>query len=62
MINVLYGKRIIELNSLVFNLSDRYYRFYNLNPQNVRVDLEWVRKNTVIVHYCGRNKPWKRCV
>lgn len=59
VINVLYGKRIIELNSLVFNLSDRYYRFYNLNPQNVRVDLEWVRKNTVIVHYCGRNKPWK---
>jgi lipopolysaccharide biosynthesis glycosyltransferase len=21
--------------------------------------LDWVRKHSVIIHYCGRNKPWK---
>lgn len=23
------------------------------------VDLDWVRAHTVIIHYCGRLKPWK---
>ena len=21
--------------------------------------LDWVRENGAIIHYCGRNKPWK---
>ena len=20
---------------------------------------EWIRKNAAIIHYCGKNKPWK---
>ena len=33
--------------------------FYNMrNPKN-KLTLESIRKNTVIIHYCGRNKPWK---
>ena len=28
-------------------------------PREERFDLEWVRRNTVVVHYYGRNKPWK---
>ena len=23
-----------------------------------KVDLDWIKKNTVVVHYCGKNKPW----
>ncbi len=33
-----------------------------LRPRSVgegRPDLAWVRQNTVLIHYCGRNKPWK---
>ena len=22
-------------------------------------NLDWVRKHSLIIHYCGRNKPWK---
>ncbi len=24
------------------------------------IDIDWIRKNTAIVHYCGKNKPWNR--
>jgi lipopolysaccharide biosynthesis glycosyltransferase len=35
-------------------------RLLLLQPgRDERVNIGWVRKNTVIVHYCGRNKPWK---
>ena len=26
---------------------------------NEIIDLDWVRKNAVIIHYYGDNKPWK---
>ncbi len=57
----LYGSKTKTVDSLVYNLSDRYLALYNLDPENWRqkIDLNWVRENTVIIHYCGRNKPWK---
>ncbi len=59
IISALYGDRIGELDSLKFNLSDRVIRFNNTTPGNEKIDLEWVRRNTVIVHYFGKAKPWK---
>lgn len=61
VINGLYGDRIIPIDPKIYNLSERYYLFYNLHPKNKehKIDLEWVRRNTVIIHYCGKNKPWK---
>ena len=57
----LYGGKIKTVDSLIYNLSDRYLKLYNINPKNFdkRVNLNWVRENSVIIHYCGRNKPWK---
>lgn len=57
----LYGGKTKTVNSLIYNLSDRYLKLHNMKPKNFnnRVDLEWVKENTVIIHYCGRNKPWK---
>jgi len=57
----LYGSKTKTVESIVYNLSDRYLARYNLDPENWRqkLDLNWVRKNTVIIHYCGRNKPWR---
>ena len=35
-------------------------RLYQLHaPFEKDMTLDWVRKNAVIIHYCGRNKPWK---
>lgn len=55
----LYGEHIKLVDTMIYNLSDRILFFHNSDPANIPVDLEWVRKNSVIIHYCGRNKPWK---
>ena len=26
------------------------------------LDLEWVRENCIIIHFCGRNEPWKETI
>ena len=60
MLNALYAGRIIELDPMIYNLGDKYFYFKNVKlPREERFDLEWVRRNTAIVHYYGRNKPWK---
>ena len=60
ILSALYGKRTILLDTMIYNLSDRVLGLYNMSPRTGRPrNLEWVRENTVIIHYCGRNKPWK---
>ncbi len=54
----LYGDRTLTVDPFTYNLNEKYFRFYNLNPANPKKDLDWVRENTVIIHYCGKNKPW----
>ena len=50
---------ILLADTQKYNLSDRILNIYNANPENPRHDLTWVRENTVIIHYCGKNRPWK---
>ena len=59
ILTALYGSHVKLLDSLRYNLSDRVLAIHNANPQNKRVDVEWVRRNSVIIHYFGKNKPWK---
>lgn len=59
VLNALYHDKILQLNPLRYNLSEKYFRHYNLSPKNQPVDEVWVREHAVFVHYCGRNKPWK---
>ncbi len=57
IISALYGNYIKLIPSTIYNLSDRGIKFNNL--YNVeQIDLEWVKQNTKIIHYYGRNKPW----
>lgn len=58
ILTALYGDRVKLADPLRFNLSDRILGFYNASHSLEKIDLDWVRKNTSIVHYCGRNKPW----
>jgi len=46
---------------LIYNLSERFRNAYNLRlfPGDVRITTEWIREHAVIIHFCGRNKPWK---
>ena len=58
VINAVYGDSILYLDPLYYNLSERYLTFNNINLKNPKITLDWIRKNTSIIHYCGKNKPW----
>lgn len=58
ILTALYGDRVKLLDSLRYNLSDRVLAFHNAHNPNRKLDLNWVRGNSVIIHYCGKNKPW----
>lgn len=53
----LYGDKVKLVDYMIYNLSDRILSRENFITK--KYDLDWVRKNTVVIHYCGRNKPWK---
>ncbi len=61
VLSALYGSKTLLVDSLIFNLSERFRNTYNLRllPGDVRITTEWIREHAVIIHFCGRNKPWK---
>ena len=59
ILTALYGDRVKLLDTMIYNLSDGTLAQHNANPKNPKRDLQWVRDNSVVIHYFGRNKPWK---
>ncbi len=57
IISGLYGRQIVTLDTFRYNMTERLYWLHK--PFHRELTLDWVRKNAVIIHYCGRNKPWK---
>lgn len=57
IISALYGNHIKLVPAEIYNLSDRGIKFHNLY-NNLKIDLAWVKENTKIIHYYGKNKPW----
>ena len=60
IITALYGNKTGILDTMKYNLSDRMLSFYNADPGHKKIGLEWVRENTVVIHYYGKQKPWKK--
>ena len=60
IITALYGDKIKIVDALRYNLGDRDLNIYNLNHIKNPIGLKWVKENTVIIHYYGRNKPWNK--
>lgn len=58
IISALYGDKILRLNPYRYNMTERLLVTARLSALP-EVDLDWVRENSRILHYCGRNKPWK---
>lgn len=59
VLNALYSKQIKTLDEKLYNYDVRYYRYYKLMSGGVW-DMDRVIKNTVILHFCGKKKPWKK--
>lgn len=57
IISSLYGSKIYALDTFRYNMTERLYKLHA--PFEKDLDMEWVRRHCVIIHYCGRNKPWK---
>ena len=58
IISTIYGNKIKLVDALKYNLGDRNLNHYNLNHPKSKIGMKWICKNTVIIHYFGRNKPW----
>ena len=57
VLNALYGDQIKSVPDQLFNFDTRNLTTYATISFG-EWTLDWVIKNTVILHYCGRDKPW----
>lgn len=57
IISALYGSKILPLDAFRYNMTERLFRQHA--PFEKGLTEEWVRRNAAIIHYCGKNKPWK---
>lgn len=56
--NLLYGGCTLQLEDSVWNYDARYFSAYLLKSDG-QYTMDWVMENTVFLHFCGRQKPWK---
>ena len=56
--NHLYGAQTLPLKDEVWNYDARYFSDYLLRSKGAYT-MSWVMRNTVILHYCGKKKPWR---
>lgn len=55
-----FGDKIKLADTRKFNLSDRRVRIENSRIDGEgKIDSAWIDENAVILHYLGKNKPWK---
>ena len=58
VLNALYSEKILPLEDVLWNYDARNYSSY-LVRSGGRCDLRWVMEHTAILHFCGKEKPWK---
>lgn len=58
VLNALYGKEFVKIPDELYNYDARMSSIYTLLG-NGKWNLDWVIDHTVVLHFCGRDKPWK---
>ena len=56
--NYLYGAQTVQVDDAIWNYDARDYSGYLLKSGG-SYDMDWIAKNTAILHFCGKGKPWK---
>lgn len=59
IMNALYSKKIKGIDEVKYNYDARFYNIYKLKS-NGKVDMDYVMNHTVILHFCGKKKPWRK--
>lgn len=59
VLNVLFAKDIKSLDEKLHNYDVRYFNYYKIITDS-KWDMDYLINNTVILHFCGKKKPWKK--
>ena len=59
ILNAMYGDKVLPIKDSIYNYDARNYSSSLLRSKGEE-DLEWVMENTVVLHFCGRDKPRKK--
>ncbi|WP_412989473.1 glycosyltransferase family 8 protein [Pediococcus siamensis] len=59
VLNALYGHQIKKIPDELYNYDARRSPLYYALSSG-KWDLDWVIRHTVVLHFCGRDKPWKK--
>lgn len=57
VISGLYANKILPLDPYVYNMTEKLLNQTYFMPH---INERWIKDNSVIIHYCGKNKPWKK--
>lgn len=57
VLTVLCGNQVKLVDTMRYNLTEQLLAAYNAEHKRCPVDLEWIRKYGVIIHYSGYPKP-----
>jgi len=58
ILNGLYGQNIMRIPDELYNYDARMNPLYYAKS-NGEWDIDWVIDHTAILHFCGRDKPWR---
>jgi lipopolysaccharide biosynthesis glycosyltransferase len=59
ILNALYSKKIKPLDETLYNYDARFFLYYKFKTNGL-CDMDYVINRTVILHFCGKKKPWNR--
>ena len=59
VVNSVFRDKILALDERFYNLDEKTLVHYEKKSAgNKRIDINWIRENTVIIHFNGKHKPW----
>ncbi len=59
ILNALYSKKIKSIDEILYNYDARFYNYYKILSSG-EYDMDYVIYHTVILHFCGKKKPWQK--
>ena len=59
ILNALYRGRVLAVDDFIWNYDARNFSNYLVRSMG-EADLDWVMAHTAVLHFCGREKPWKK--
>lgn len=57
VISGLYANKVLPLDPYIYNMTEKLLNQTYFMPH---INTRWIKENSVIIHYCGKNKPWNK--